>query len=124
MAPSSRDLIDALCAQSELTPVQTAGGVVRLDFKHGARTEKYYLTIDKGIVTVSREGGEADCVISGEAATLDAVLSGKANAMAALLRGAIDAEGKVILMAALQRLFPDEKAKVVEPAAGYARRQS
>ena len=46
------------------------------------------------------------------------------NAMAAVLRGAVGMEGKVILLTALQRLFPGVGEAPAEPPAGYARRQS
>ena len=46
------------------------------------------------------------------------------NAMAAVLRGAVDVEGKVVLLTALQRLFPGSPGAPTEPLAGYARRQS
>ena len=46
------------------------------------------------------------------------------NAMAAVLRGAVAIEGKVVLLTALQRLFPGTSEAPAEPPAGYARRQS
>ena len=75
-------------------------------------------------MTVSRQGGEPDCVLTGDVATFDAVLSGKANAMAALLRGALDVQGKFVLLTALQRLFPGSPGADGLPTAGYAERQS
>ena len=62
--------------------------------------------------------------MSAEKATFDAIASGKMNAMAALLRGALTAEGKIILLTALQRLFPGSSETPDKPQAGYARRSS
>jgi putative sterol carrier protein len=78
----------------------------------------------KGMVTVSREDEEPDCVVSGDRATFEAILSGRANAMAALLRGALRVRGKVVLLTALQRLFPGSPGADGLPSAGYAERRA
>jgi putative sterol carrier protein len=99
-------------------------GTVRFDIADGERTEHWYLRIHKGDVAVSHEDGDADCVLSADIGTFDEILSGRMNAMAALLRGAVSMEGKVVLITALQRLFPGAADPPAEPPAGYARRQS
>jgi putative sterol carrier protein len=99
-------------------------GVVRFDIDDGERTEHWYLQIRRGEVAVSHEGPEADCVIGADIATFDAILAGKMNAMAAVLRGAVTIEGKVVLLTALQRLFPGTIEAPDRPQAGYARRPS
>jgi len=99
-------------------------GLVRCDLKDGDQIEHWYVTIRKGDVTVSREGGEADCVLTADKVTFDAIASGQMNAMAALLRGALSAQGKIILLTALQRLFPAPPSLHDGPVAGYARRTS
>ena len=93
MANLDERLLDALTERSQEQPVPAVDGVVRFDVRDGDRVDEWYLTIAKGVVTVSRRGGEPDCVLTGEVATFDAVLSGRANAMAALLRGAFSAQG-------------------------------
>ena len=87
-------------------------GVVRFDITDGERLEHWYLRIRRGDVAVSRMGPEADCVLSTDIATFDAILSGELNAMDAALHGALDVKGRVVLLTALQRLFPgpDEAA--------------
>ena len=124
MAALDQSLLEALAERSHERPITAFNGVVRFDVRDGARVDEWYLTIAKGVVTVGREGGEPECVVAGDVATFDAVLSGKANAMAALLRGALDAQGKFVLLTALQRLFPGSPGAVGLPAAGYAERQS
>jgi putative sterol carrier protein len=124
MAELDESLLEALAERSTEQPVKAFNGVVRFDVRDGDRVDKWYLTIVKGVVTVGREGGEPDCVLSGDVATFDAVLGGKANAMAALLRGALAARGEIVLLTALQRLFRSSPGAVGLPAAGYAERQS
>jgi putative sterol carrier protein len=104
--------------------LESMTGVVRFDIADGERTEHWYLQIRKGDVKVSHRGAEADCTLSADIATFDAIFTGKMNAMAAVLRGALDIQGKVILLAALQRLFPGSADVTERPAAGYARRSS
>lgn len=122
MAAPIQDLLEALAARSRERPIAGIDGLVRFDVDDGGRVDSWYLTIAKGIVTVAREGGEPDCVATGDVATFEAVLSGRANAVAALLRGALDVEGKIVLMTALQALFPGSPGADGLPAAGYAER--
>ncbi len=73
---------------------------------------------------MSHDDAGADCVISADIGTFDEIISGRMNAMAAVLRGAVGITGKVVLLTALQRLFPGQSETQAEPPAGYARRQS
>jgi putative sterol carrier protein len=124
MAELDQRLLEDISEWSHERPVPGIDGVLRLDVRDGARVDSWYLTIEKGVVTVGRQGDKPDCVLTGDVATVDAVLSGKANAMAALLRGALDAQGKIVLLTVLQRLFPGSPGADGLPIAGYAERQS
>lgn len=124
MARLDQSLLDAVAERSLERPLAAFSGVVRFDVRDGDRIDEWYLTSVKGVVTVARQGGRPDCILTGDAATFDAVLSGKANAMAALLRGALEAQGKIVLLTALQRLFPGSPGALGLPAAGYAERVS
>ena len=125
MAARMKDLLEAIAAQSRERPLPAAiSGVVRLDVDPAGSSEQWYLTVKKGAVTVSRKDGEPDAVLRGDAAIFVAVLSGEANMMAAILRGALEVEGRMLLLVALQRFSPGETADDGAPVAGYARRQS
>jgi putative sterol carrier protein len=123
MADLTQSLLEALARQSRQQPLPSLSGVVRLEVNDGDSTDQWYLNIAKGVVTVAREGGEPDCVLSGDRTAIDAVLSGESNAMAALLRGAIELQGKPLLLLGMQRLFPSEDIDAA-PSAGWSRRQS
>jgi len=97
-------------------------GSVLFELKHGEHTERYFLTITKGVISVAREGVNPDCTLRTDASSFDAIAAGKLNAMQAVLRDLVDIEGQGILLAALQRLLPEGPAASTEPA-GYARRQ-
>jgi putative sterol carrier protein len=104
--------------------LESMSGSVRFDIADGERTEHWLLQIRRGDVTVSHKDSEADCVMIADIDTFDAILTGRMNAMAAVLRGALQIEGRAILLAALQRLFPGSSDMAPQPAAGYARRSS
>ncbi len=123
MAEPTRQFFAGLDGQHQPL-LERMTGVVLFDITDGERTEHWYVNILKGDTTVSHKGAEPDCVLSADIATFDAIVSGRMNAVAALLRGALDAQGKVLLLAVLQRLFPGPKDVPERPAAGYARRQS
>ena len=95
-------------------------GIVRFDITDGERLRHWYLDVHRGDVAVSRKGPEPDCVLSTDIATFDAILSGELNAMDAVLHGALDVKGRVVLLTALQRLFPGSTADVDRPAEGHA----
>ncbi len=92
--------------------------------KDGDRAERYFVQIRNGAVTVSGEGLEADCVLTGDRMTFDAVVTGEMNAIDAVLRNLLDVQGDVVLLTALQRLFPSSPATDYLSTAGYAGRQS
>ena len=123
MTEPTRDFFERL-AERPQPALGSMTGSVRFDIADGERTEHWLLQIHRGDVDVSHKNSEADCVISADIATFDAILSGKMNAMAAVLRGAVTIEGKVVLLTALQRLFPGSIGAPDRPQAGYARRSS
>jgi putative sterol carrier protein len=117
-------LFEALLERSCERPMPVVDGVLRMDVTDGDAVEHWYLTMKKGTLKVAQDGGKPDCTVSGDHATFAAILSGRANAMAALLRGALHAQGKVVLLTALQRRFPGSPGAAGLPPAGYAERQS
>ena len=102
-----------------------ATGRIRFELRDGNRTQRWLVDIKKGDVAVSRNNGDADCIVRADRTTFDQVVTGEANAMAMILRGLLMAEGQPELVVLFQRLFPGpprhEKAR---RAAGYARKQS
>jgi predicted lipid carrier protein YhbT len=81
-------------------------GRIRFDVVDGGSTAHWLVDIDKGRLTVSREGDEAECTVKGNKELFDGLASGGVNAMAAALRGALVCTGDVDLLLAVQRVFP------------------
>ena len=96
---------------------------VRFDLEHEGSTDRWFVVVDKGDVSVSRRNVRADCVLRAERSLVEGLVSGRVNAMAALLRGDLVAEGDPQLLVLLQRLFPGaprEDDRPPRPAAGRA----
>jgi len=87
-----------------------ATGTVRLDVLEGKKTDSWFVTIDKGDLTVSRKPSTADTTLRAQKALFDGVATGRLNAVAAMLRGEIAVEGDWRLLVLFQRLFPGPSA--------------
>lgn len=115
---------DALAARGHEPLLEKITATLRFDILNGKRTERWFLTVKKGDVAVSRRNVRADTVIRGQRPLLERLLSGKANAVAAMLRGELSVEGRPELLVQFQRLLPrpgGTRSRGVP--AGYAARQ-
>jgi hypothetical protein len=88
----------------------------------GGGVQHWYVTVDKGDVTVSHKRAKADVVASFDKELADAIFSGRENANASLLRGVIHIDGELSILAQFQKLFPGPPESRDVPAAGYAQR--
>jgi hypothetical protein len=128
MAETTADAIaaffDRLAAHGPDPRLAKATGTMRFEIAHGRRTERWFMAVKKGEVSVSRKNSAADLVIHADRPLFERVVRGKANAMAAFLRGEISIEGFAPQMLVLfQGLLPRPRdARRVGRAAGYARR--
>jgi predicted lipid carrier protein YhbT len=81
-------------------------GTIRFDIVDGKRKMRWFVTIDRGNVAVSRRNASADSVVRIDRVLFDRLASGRANAMSEVLRGTIRVEGALEPMMLFQRLFP------------------
>lgn len=86
--------------------LEKATGKLRFELANGKKKSRWFVTIKKGDVTVSRANAKADCVARMDGALFEQIVTGKENATAALLRGLVGVEGKSQLLVLFQRLFP------------------
>jgi hypothetical protein len=122
--PTSTFFAD-LAARGHVPMLGGTSGTLRFDLEHGKRVDHWYVTIHRGDVSVTRDRGDADCVVAGSRELFDRMASGTANSMAAALRGLVKPAGDLRLIIQFQRLFPGPPGSVVERTeAGYARRPS
>lgn len=87
-----------------------ASGTVRFEIAQGMCTEHWYVRVDRGDVTVSRENLEADAVVRASRELFDRVADGEEYILAALLRGEMSAEGRIPLLVLFERLLPGPEA--------------
>jgi hypothetical protein len=101
-------------ALAELGPdplLERANGTIRFDLRDGKRVDRWLVSLENGEVTVSRGGGDADCVVHADKALFDEIAVGKENGTAAVLRGAVTIDGEMELMMVLRRVFPGPPAR-------------
>jgi predicted lipid carrier protein YhbT len=110
MTDPTAEFFNELQRQGHLPLMEKVSGTLRFDSLEGKDTSQWFVTIKKGDVTVSRQGGRTDCVIRGDKALVDGMWSGEVNPMAAVLRGELDIEGDIELMVLFQRILPGPAA--------------
>jgi putative sterol carrier protein len=110
MSDATADFFEELDRRAHIPLLAYTSGTLRFELVNGGRKERWFVTLDRGDVAVSRKTGGADCVVHASKELFDEVVSGRVNAMAALLRGELVAEGDPNLLVRLQRLFPSPPA--------------
>jgi hypothetical protein len=121
--PTER-FFETLAAYGHAPLLRKASGVTRFDIVEGKRASRWFVSVDKGDLTVSRRGsGEPDCVIRAEKVLFDRIASGKVNPVAAVLRGDVTIDGDWRLLVWMQRMFPGPPRRRQSASAGYARRR-
>ena len=81
-------------------------GTLRFDVVTGKATDHWLVMIDKGDVTVSHRGGDADATVSADKSVFEAIASGKTSPFAAVLRGTLHIDGNLRLLSLFRRLLP------------------
>ena len=70
-----------------------ATGTLCVELVDGGQSDRYFITITKGAVFVSRGEAEVHCRVSGCMPLFERVVQGEVNAMAAVLRGDMTVDG-------------------------------
>ena len=124
MTDPSAEFFEELQQQGHVPLLKKVSGTLRFEVVNGKRSARWFITIKKGDVTVSRQGGQADCVVRGDRAVIDGIWSGEVNPMAAVLRGEISVDGDSELLVLFQRLLPGPATSSHPRAAELAGTQS
>ena len=94
-------------ARREYEPLLAkAVGTVRFEVDDGGRRARWFVTIDKGHIAVSRKNTKAGTTVQADRETFDKAAAGTLNVMAAVLRGEIVISGDPRFLVRLQRLIP------------------
>lgn len=115
MRDDTADFFAALAERGHEPLLEAAKGMLCFELENGGNLDRWYVSVEKGDVAVSREERTADCTVRTDKQLFDGVVSGEVNSMAALLRGAILVEGDPELLVRFQRLFPGPPRSQAEP---------
>ncbi|OKI51488.1 SCP2 sterol-binding domain-containing protein [Micromonospora sp. CB01531] len=86
--------------------LEEATGTIRFDLTHEQGIDRWVLAIERGDFRVSRDEGEADCVVHSSRAAFDRIVSGQSQIYSAWVRNELRTEGDVRLARLVQRLMP------------------
>jgi hypothetical protein len=101
---------DGLVGESPHPRLRTADGTIRFDLRRGSETEHWFVALDGGVVTVTHDDAEADCVVATDREVFEGVVTGRMNFFASMLRSEITASGAPGLLVRFQRLLPGPPA--------------
>jgi putative sterol carrier protein len=102
MTESPREFFETL--GSRVDPSKAAGLTASYLFQiDGAGS--WMVDVDDGKVTVTEDGGDADCTISTSAETFTKIASGEQNPTAAYMSGKLKVKGDMGQAMKLQKLF-------------------
>ena len=87
-----------------------ADGSLRIDLTSGTTTERWFITMHGGDVSVSHRNAKADSVIRTSRDQFEGMIAGTVNAMSAALRGVVSLEGDPTLLVQFQRALPGPPA--------------
>jgi len=116
MTDTTTQFFEELRQRDHDPQLEHSRGTLRFDIATGKETDHWLVMIDKGDVTVSHRGGEADATVGADKSVFDAIASGKASPVAAVLRGTLHVDGNLRLLSLFRRLLPGPPA-VKAPAA-------
>jgi putative sterol carrier protein len=110
-ADATTRYFDALAQKGHEPLLERARGTLRVELVNGRRVDRWFVSVDRGDVSVSRKNAAADATLRADRAVFDGIASGKVNAMAAVLRGAVEIDGDQELLVLVQRLFPSPRKR-------------
>ena len=116
-APAAADPIsqffDDLARPGHLATFESESATIRLDVPgDDARTDRWFLTIHDGDVSVSHNRGPADAVVTIGRPSAVKMVTGRLNAQAAILRGLLTCEGSMAACMTFQRCLPGPPGSV------------
>lgn len=111
-APPTADPINQffadLAAFGHFATLERESATLRFEVPgNGPRTDRWYITVRDGDVSVSRQGnGTPDATIMLQRPAAEALVTGRLNAQAAILRGLLTCEGSMAACMMFQRCLP------------------
>jgi len=102
MPESPREFFETL--ESRIDPSKAAGMIASYKFDIDG-SGSWLVDVDDGKVTVTEDGGDADCTISASSETFMKIANGEQNPTAAYMSGKLKVKGDMGQAMKLQKLF-------------------
>ena len=106
MTTASEEFFEQLNERGYEPLLAKTSGTLCVELVDGEQSDKYYITITKGAVSVSRETADVHCEVCCPMPLFERVVKGDVNSMAAVLRGDMTVDGDPGILLLFQRLLP------------------
>jgi len=105
MSDTTQAFFEGLAKRGYEPLLHSVTGTIRWDIEDAGN---WYVIVDKGSVTVSRDTAGADCVAACNREDFERMAVGKQNPVTLFMQGKMKFAGNPGLAQMFQRLFPDE----------------
>jgi putative sterol carrier protein len=106
MSDPTVEFFQSLGRRGDEPLLEKCSGAIRFDLTAKSGTDHWLVRLDNGLVSVTQENREADCVVRADKSVFKGLASGEMNGLTAYLRGLINVEGNPELLVLFQRVFP------------------
>ena len=113
MSDTTQAFFERLAERGYEPLLHSVSGTIRCDIEDAG---SWYVIVNNGSLTVSRETAGADCMIACSREDFERMVVGKQNPTTLLLQGKMQVAGNIVLAQMFQRLFPDESLSVTREA--------
>ncbi|WP_165824585.1 glycogen debranching N-terminal domain-containing protein [Micromonospora globispora] len=100
------EFFDRLGRRRHEPRLERVSGTIRFDIAHARRIDHWFVEIEDGDLSVSRDSRDADCVVQIDKAVFDRVVTGETSPVTAWLRNQVTIRGDLTLLRLFERLSP------------------
>jgi predicted lipid carrier protein YhbT len=105
MSETTHAFFERLATRGHEPLLHSVSGTIRCDIEDAGN---WFVVVNNGALTVSRDTGEADCVMVCHREDFERMVLGKQNPTTLFMQGKMLLTGDIVLAQLFQRLFPDE----------------
>jgi putative sterol carrier protein len=106
MSDPTAEFFDMLRHRRHEPLLEATAGTVRFDLAGERETERWFLEISHGDLSVARDARKADLVVRADRDLFSKIVTGEANMLAAWLRNQVIFEGSLLLSRSFEVLLP------------------
>jgi predicted lipid carrier protein YhbT len=105
MSDTTQAFFNRLAERGYEPLLHSVSGTIRCDIEDAG---SWFVVVDNGSLTVSKDTAKADCVIACSQEDFERMVVGKQNPYTLFMQGKMQITGDIVLAQMFQRLFPDE----------------